>query len=132
MCEKKNCKKKKALKLNKPQLKKRLQFYETIHNIPNKQRCNIIPYLSNDATDLLCEAIYNTINVDLGLKGNKKKALVRELKNCGSKLNHICNKATPVEKRKQYLMQEGGFIGPLLGAIIPSIASLIGGLINKK
>ena len=117
-------------KLNKNQLKKRLKFYHTFYNIKNKQL--IIPYLSDEAINLLCEAVYNTLNTDLGLKGKQKSHLVKQLKACGSSLQSLCKKTKCIDKRKKYLTQKGGFLGALLAAVIPTLASLIGSLTKKK
>lgn len=119
-------------KLKKKDLEHKLQFYKAIHDIPNPKRCSIIPYLSDEATDLLCEAVYNSIKVDLGFKGPKKQQLIKELKACGTHLNHICKKSTPHNKRKKFLSQKGGFLGTLLGLVIPTVVSLISSLASKK
>ena len=134
MCKKKGCVKGKGEKTNlsKSQLHNKLKFYKLIYSVPNSIRCDLIPYLNNDATDLLCEAVYNTIHVNLGLKGKKRTQLIKELKSCRSKVNHICNKKVDINKRRKYLQQEGGFLGALLGVVIPAITSLIAGLTRKS
>lgn len=131
MCKKN--KRKQKINLQKNDLQQRLKFFQTLKKIPQKDRCALIPYLSNNCTDLLCEAIYNTINVDYGLRGKKKQKLVAELKKCGKHhLNHICKKSISIEKRKQLLSQKGGFLGVLLSAVIPTIASLIQNFTSKN
>ena len=151
MCGKKNCNKKLEMKNKTPKpksprpksksiskqkkkdLSNKLKFYEAIHKVPNSHRCNLIQYLSNDGTDLLCEAIHNAVNVNLGLKGTKKKKLVAELKKCGEKkIQTLCKKSTPVEIRRKILTQKGGFLGTLLSVLFPTIISLIGSLTSSK
>ena len=127
---KKECKKKK--KLSAKDLKNRLSFYKAMYNVPKNHRCDLIKYLNDEGTNYLCEAIYNTIHVDLGLKGKKKQKLINELKTCGSKINHICQKTIDINKRKKYLSQKGGFLGTLLSVVIPTVASLITSAIKRK
>lgn len=124
--------KSKNKKLSQNQLKYRLNFYNTINKIPSNIRCEVIQYLSDEAADLLCEAVYNTVNVDLGLKGKKKQNLVKSLKSCGSKIHLLCKRHTNINRRKKILSQEGGFLGALLSAVIPTIGSLLGSAFTRN
>ena len=113
-------------RLKKTDLITRLKFYKTIFKIPKKLRCLIIPYLCDNSINLLCEALHNSVNINLGIKGIKKKTLIKELKGCSSTIKYLCKKSNCIKKRKNYLCQKGeGFLGPLLNAVIPVIWSLI-------
>ena len=123
-------KKKKSLKrlIRKKDLEKRLNLYQLMNSLPKKTRCEILPHLSDDAISFLCEAIYNTVNVDLGLSKSQQKKLRDELIPCKNEINILCKKHTSADKRKKILCQRGGFLGFLLKAILP----LVGGLLAAK
>ena len=75
----------------------------------------------------MCECIKNVLNAKLPIKAAHLKQLSRHKQT----LRALASKRTSLVKRKQ-LLQRGGFIGALLPAIIPAIASLIGGFAGRS
>lgn len=114
------------LKISKKDLILRAKFYKVIQTLPKSQRCDIIPYLSDTSINYLCEAVYNTVNTDIGLSDNQKNILRKELLCCKSKIHNLCSGKVSVDSRRKILSQKGGFLGVLLGSILPVITSLIG------
>jgi hypothetical protein len=93
-----------ALKTAKPQLRKAL--------IKN---CN------SEQLKTINECILNVLHNKLQLTACQKKRL-RKFK---SPLRKLADKGVTVATKKQILIQRGGFLVPLLSAILPTIASLI-------
>ena len=75
----------------------------------------------------VCECIKNVLNSNLKIKSSHLKKLSRHKQT----LRALASKSTSLAKRKQ-LLQRGGFIGALLPAIIPAVASLLGGLFSRN
>ncbi len=81
---------------------------------------------SKDCIVKVCECIKNVLNSNLKIKSSHLKKLSRHKHT----LRSLALKSTSLAKRKQ-LLQRGGFIGALLPAIIPAVASLLGGLFSR-
>ena len=81
---------------------------------------------SKDCVVKICECIKNVLNANLQIKPTHLKKLSRHRQT----LRALASKKTSLVKRKR-LLQKGGFIGALLPAIIPAIASLLGGIFNR-
>ena len=71
---------------------------------------------------VLCECAKNTLNGNIKLS----PAQYKKLKRYQNPLRLLVNKKTGTRKRKE-ILQKGGFLGALLGAVIPAIASIFGG-----
>jgi len=113
------------LKLRKKDLILRAKFYRIFHPLTKAQRCSIIPYLSDTAINYLCEAVFNTVKTDIGLNDVQKNVLRKELQCCKSKIHHLCTGKGSVDTKRKILAQKGGFLGALLGTVLPIITSLI-------
>ena len=81
---------------------------------------------SKDCIVKVCECIKNVLNNNLKIKSAHLKKLSRHKQT----LRTLASKSTSLTKRKQ-LLQRGGLIGALLPAIIPAVASLLGGLFSR-
>jgi len=81
---------------------------------------------SKDCIVKVCECNKNVFNSNLKFKPSHLKKLGRYKQT----LRALASKSTSLAKRKQ-LLQRGGFIGALLPAIIPAVASLLGGLFSR-
>jgi hypothetical protein len=82
---------------------------------------------NKDCIVKVCECIKNVLNSNLKIKSSHLKKLSRHKQT----LRALASKSTSLTKRKQ-LLQRGGFIGALLPAIIPAVASLLGGLFSRN
>ena len=82
---------------------------------------------SKDCIVKICECVKNLLNNNLKIQPSHLKKLSRHKHT----LRSLALKKTSLAKRKQ-LLQRGGFIGALLPAIIPAIASLLGGLFSRN
>ena len=86
----------------------------------------IIKEADPEVIKAICECAHNV------LKGNVplNKSQFTKLKRHRTHLHLLANKKVS-QKRKKKVLQSGGFLGALLGAAIPALASVIGGLIRK-
>jgi hypothetical protein len=80
---------------------------------------------SRDCVSKVCECIKNVLNANLKIKPSHLRKLSRHKRT----LRTLALKKTSLTKRKK-LLQRGGFLSLLLPAVIPALASLIGGLFN--
>ena len=69
---------------------------------------------------LFCECAKNTLNGNVKLS----PAQYRKLKRYKTQLRQLTNKKISHKKKKK-LLQKGGFLGALLGAVIPALISLV-------
>jgi hypothetical protein len=88
-----------------------------------KQRKNFFKTCSRDCIIKVCECIKNVLNANLKIKPSHLRKLSRHKHT----LRALALKNTSLTRRKK-LLQKGGFLSLLLPAIIPAIASLLGGL----
>lgn len=100
-------------------------------NYMAKGKPSIVKALVKDADaeviKAICECAHNTIRGNVKLNPAQYKKLKRHSKH----LKLLANKRASI-KRKKVALQRGGFIGALLGAAVPALASLIGGLVNRR
>jgi hypothetical protein len=89
----------------------------------------ILDVLPDEATEIICECVYNVLNTDINLPAKKKTHLRKFIKsNCSvHRLAKISKKSCPISKRKKALKQEGKGLPLLLGAAIPFLMDLFMG-----
>ena len=107
-------------------LKSTLPFFKIVARLPDKSRKLILNDLGGDQTayDAVQEIAYNTIKGNVKLKKSQKRNLKKHEKVLKK---FCCLKKKCLNKRKQLLVQSGGFL-PIL---IPTIASLLTTLLAK-
>jgi hypothetical protein len=89
----------------------------------------ILNVLPDDATEIICECVYNVLNTDIKLTPKKKSHLRKFIKsNCNvHRLNKISKKSHPISKRRKALQQEGKGLPLLLASAIPFLIDLFTG-----
>ena len=89
----------------------------------------ILDVLPDEATEIICECVYNVLNTDIKLSPKKKSHLRKFIKsNCSvHRLSKIAKKSHPISKRRKALKQEGKGLPLLLGAAIPFLMDLFMG-----
>jgi hypothetical protein len=89
----------------------------------------LLDVLPNEATEIICECVYNVLHTDLKLSAKKKSHLKKFIKaNCNAhRLEKIAKKSVAISKRKKALKQEGKGLPLLLGAAIPFLMDLFMG-----
>jgi hypothetical protein len=89
----------------------------------------IVDVLPDEATEIICECVFNVLNTDIKLSPKKKSHLRKFIKaNCSiHRLGKIAKKSIPISKRKKALKQEGKGLPLILGAAIPFLMDLFMG-----
>ena len=82
----------------------------------------IINEADRDIINVLCECAHNIINRNIPLTPSQKNQLRRHK----NKFRILLDKKASLKEKKKTL-QTGGFIGTLLGAILPAV---IGGIVS--
>ena len=90
-----------------------------------KARVKFFKTCNKDCVIKVCECIKNVLNANLKIKPSHLKKLSRHKHT----LRALALKSTSFAKRKR-LLQKGGFIAALLPALIPAVASLLGGFFS--
>ena len=102
-------------------MRRYLPTLRRIQRLGDRARRNLIKKCHKNLIDCFCECSKNVLKGNVPLNGAQLKKLRREKKN----LRAIALKKTPL-KRKRRILQKGGFIG----ALLPPILSIIGGLLG--
>jgi len=86
-----------------------------------KLRKSIISKYNKELVNSISEYIPNVLN------GNVKLAIcnTRKLRKHKVTLGKVADKRVPLSTKKRLIIQLGGFLLPLLSAVLPAIASLI-------
>ena len=90
-------------------------------------RKSILKAADKDLICCLSDCCHNILNGNIRLNASQKKSLQRHRKN----LRKIATKRTTVKKRRDILVQKGGFLPALLAPIIGVAASIISSLASR-
>ena len=86
-----------------------------------KVRKAIVSNCNKEQVNSICECVLNVLNGKIKLSGCDK----RKLQKHKAILSKVADKRVPVSSKKKLIVQRGGFLLPLLSAVLPTIASLI-------
>ncbi len=108
-------------------LKKNIELLKILKKAKPKQRKLLLEAAENGLIYCLCECIDNV------LRGNVKLSSVRkrELEKHKDVLRKIVDRKTKVQKKRNLLVQKGGFLPALLAPVLSIAAGLIGDLIGN-
>jgi len=87
---------------------------------------DIIKTAENDLIKCICECSHNLLRGNISVSSKQKSKLKRHKK----ALRDIAKKKVRL-KRKRKIIQTGGFLAPLLSAVVPAIMSLLGGVASR-
>jgi len=90
--------------------------------LTSQQRKALLKHATNDQISCLSEIAYNLLASNIPVSDKTRKKLAKHKHT----LRALANPRTSIKKRKQLLIQKGGFL-PFL---IPAAASLIGALLR--
>ena len=107
-------------------IKHSLSLLEVLQKMKPYDVPKVVDHLNDESIDSICECVYNIIHTNLNLPARKRAQLKKHIKsNCSiPRLKKICNKGTPLCKRRKALQQEGKGLPFLLAAAIPFLTSL--------
>jgi len=81
----------------------------------------IISNCNKELLNSISECILNVLNGKVKLSG----CSTRKLRQHKATLRKVADKQVPLSTKKKLLVQRGGFLLPLLSAVVPAIDSLI-------
>lgn len=106
-------------------LKRNMPLLRALCQAPPSKRKDILENCSTDFLQSFCELSLNLLKGNIPLSGIQYKKLKKQ-KNF---FKLLANKKTNLKtKFKALRKQSGGFLLPLLGAVIPILGQLLGGL----
>ena len=109
-------------------IKRNAPLLRALCNAPPRKRKDILRHSSDDFIHTLCELSLNLLKGNVPLSTCQYKKLKRQ-KNIIRAL--ACKKTSLKRKRGTLMKQSGGFILPLLSAVVPLFGQLLGGLIKR-
>jgi hypothetical protein len=86
-----------------------------------KLRKALISNCDRDLVLSICECILNVLSGNIKLS----KCVKRKLRKHKATLRKDADKRVSLASKKKVIVQRGGFLLPLLGAVLPTLASLI-------
>lgn len=115
---------------NSNKLQKYMELLEILQQAKPKQRKQIIEASNNDFIKLLCECCLNILYGPMQITPEQK----RKLKKYAPIMRQIASKKQPnksLAKKRELILQNGGFLPALLAPIISLAGGLIGELVGR-
>ena len=103
-------------------LKRTLPYLRLLIVAPPKNRCGMLKSYPAFVLDDMVEILYNILTNNIKLRNPKAVRLIKSKRKTMNKIFKVAR--NPKERKKVILSQKGGF----LGAMVPIIASVLGGL----
>lgn len=107
-------------------LKNNLDELKVLKKAKPSLRKSILKSADKDLICCLSECCYNILNGNVKLSPENKKCLTKH----GKHLRQLASKRVSLKKKRNLLVQQGGFLPALLGPILGIAASLISSLVR--
>lgn len=107
-------------------LKNNLDELKVLKKAKPALRKSILKTADKDLICCLSECCHNILNGNVQLSPDNKKCLKRHRKH----LRHLASKRVSLKKKRNLLVQQGGFLPALLAPILGVAASLISSLVR--
>ena len=115
----------------KPRISKHLELLKILKKAKPDHRRAILDSADKELIDCLCECCLNLLSG----KVRCSRVTKNKLKRYAPVIRELANRKTSAKRRKNLLMQKGGFLPALLAPIVSVagglIGELVGNLINK-
>ena len=98
---------------------------KVLRNSKPEIRVQLIEFLNDDAINILSEALYNVLFVDIGLSPENKKKLREEYSKWEKVLRRASKKSNNIKTRKKLLVQNGAGLGTILGLAASILSNLV-------
>lgn len=102
-------------------------FFRSLLQCTKKQRDKNIQLATKDNIDALSEAALNTLKGNVPLESGLKKKLKRHC----SRIRQLAHKRVSRKRKKELLVQQGGFLPLLIPAVLTAVGSLAASAIGK-
>jgi len=94
---------------------------QVLNTADPKLRKAIISKCNKELVNCISECDLNVLNGNIKLSG----CVTRKLQKHKATLRKISDRRVPLSKKKKLIVQRGGFLLPLLSAVLPTLASFI-------
>jgi len=98
--------------------------YHALHVLKDAKsnlRKAILSNCDRELVNSICECVLNVLNGNVKLSG----CVTRKLRKHKAVLRKVADKRVPISGKKKLIVQRGGFLLPLLSAVLPALATLI-------
>ena len=114
-------------------LQRNIDTLKVLHKCPADIRQAILENSPNELVCCLCEVIHNFLQGNIPVKSCLLKRMKLHKETLCNIANTKCskNKVTSIKKKRELLVQTGGFLPFILGPLLGIATSLIGDLISK-
>ncbi len=103
--------------------KEQLDQLRLLQICPLKLRKTLLGKLNKNCIKAICECCINTLNGNIPLTTRQKKTLSKHKKT----LRHLSNRKVPLVKKRQVILQKGGFLNVLIPAALSVLTTLFHG-----
>jgi len=107
-------------------VRKHLPLLKLLKKAKPKLRKKLLASADKELLHFFTEAAHNVLKGNVKLSPGQKKALSRHKK----PIRALAQRRLSLKKKRQVLLQKGGFLPALLGPIIGIVTSLIGNLVR--
>ena len=107
-------------------LKKHAKTLEFLQKVPAPLRRSILQKASPELIHCICDCAHNILQGNVSISSQQKAKLSKYK----TKLRQLTDRKVSQQKKKK-LIQTGGFLPLLLGALAPVLGSVIGGLVKR-
>jgi len=109
------------------ELKKNALYLKVLHQLPSRQRNNMLKKAPNSLIKVISQCSYNVLKGNVKLNNIEK----RKLKKYKKSLRELSKKRASLKKKREMIMK-GGFLGALIGPVLAGLGgSLIKGIIGS-
>ena len=98
--------------------------YHALHVLKTatpKLRKAIVANCDRELVNNVCESVLNVLNGNVRLSA----CVARKLRKHKAVLRKVADRRVPISGKKKLIVQRGGFLLPLLSAVLPALATLI-------
>ena len=98
--------------------------YHELHVLKNarpKLRKAIVSNCNKDLLNSICECVLNVLNGNIRISDCTK----RKLRKFRTSLRSLVDKRLPLVCKRRVIQQRGGFLVPLLSAVLPALSGLL-------
>ena len=106
-------------------LKRTLPYLRLLIVAPPKSRCKMLKSYPSFVVDDMVEILYNILTQNITLRNPKYLSFIKRRKRLMTEIFKVAR--NPKQRKQIILNQKGGFIG----AVLPILASVIGGLVGS-
>ena len=102
-----------------------MPLLETLKKMKKTALCSVIPFLNDEASEMICASVYTVLHSTSSLSRRKRRYLKKKLADKKHVLRSLSNLNSSIQSRKKKLPQVGGALALILATVIPILAQLL-------